>query len=121
TAWDRERSESLITSTLSSHGVKIEWAASPVLATPADFARRFPGSRGAIYGAATHGMGATFARPGARTSIPGLYLAGGSVHPGAGVPMAATSGRLSALALLEDLPSIARSRRTAMPGGISTL
>jgi len=41
-------------------------------------------------------------RSGARGKIPGLYLAGGSVHPGPGVPMAAMSGRLAAARLLED-------------------
>ena len=46
---------------------------------------------------------AAFGRPASRTKLPGLYLAGGSVHPGAGVPMAATSGRLAAASLLADL------------------
>jgi len=39
-----------------------------------------------------------------RSVVPGLYLAGGSVHPGAGLPMAALSGRTAALALLADQP-----------------
>ncbi len=37
--------------------------------------------------------------------MPGLYLAGGSVHPGPGVPMAAISGWLAAATLTEDLAS----------------
>ncbi len=119
-SWNAARAQALIESTLAKHGARLTLTAPPVVATPADFARRFPGSNGAIYGAATHGMAATFARPGARSSMPGLYLAGGSVHPGAGVPMAAISGRLSATALLEDLPSIGRSRTAAMHGGTST-
>jgi 1-hydroxycarotenoid 3,4-desaturase len=45
---------------------------------------------------------ASFARPGAASRVPGLYLAGGSVHPGAGIPMAAMSGRLAAARLLAD-------------------
>ena len=36
---------------------------------------------------------ASFARAGARCALPGLYLAGGGVHPGPGVPMAALSGQ----------------------------
>jgi 1-hydroxycarotenoid 3,4-desaturase len=87
---------------------------------PADFARRFPGTSGALYGSATHGAMASFRRPSSRSAIPGLYLAGGSVHPGAGVPMAATSGRLAASAVMADLTSRSTSRRTAMPGGMST-
>lgn len=88
--------------------------------TPRDFDRLFPGTGGALYGQASHGWRASFARPGARTRIPGLYLAGGSTHPGPGVPMAALSGRMAAQSLLEDLASTRRSRRTAMSGGIST-
>lgn len=85
--------------------------------TPAKFARRFPGTNGSIYGPASVGMWSSFSRSSARSSLDGLYLAGGSVHPGAGIPMAATSGRLAAEALLEDRPSTARSLVTATLGG----
>ena len=87
------------------------------ITSPHDFEQRFPGTGGALYGRATHGALATFQRPGARTRIPGLYLAGGSVHPGPGVPMAALSGRLAARSLLVDSRSIDRSRPADMPGG----
>jgi 1-hydroxycarotenoid 3,4-desaturase len=89
------------------------------LTTPAQFHRRFPGTGGALYGAATHGWQASFRRPGSRTVIPGLYLAGGSVHPGPGLPMAALSGRLASESLLADLASTVRFRSMATPGGIS--
>lgn len=71
--------------------------------TPTDFNQLFPGSGGALYGTATHGWRSSFQRPGARTSTPGLYLAGGSTHPGSGLPMAALSGRSAARCLLQDL------------------
>lgn len=74
-----------------------------IVTTPADFEARFPGTGGALYGSAAHGWRASFNRPGARSRIKGLYLAGGSVHPGPGVPMVALSGRLAAEAVAADL------------------
>jgi 1-hydroxycarotenoid 3,4-desaturase len=76
---------------------------SSVITGPDGFDALFPGTGGALYGKANHGMLGSFSRPGARSRIPGLYLAGGSVHPGAGVPMATLSGRLAAEALTLDL------------------
>ena len=87
--------------------------------TPTDFNRLYPGSGGALYGPATHGWMALFKRPGAATALPGLFLAGGSAHPGPGVPMAAMSGRLAAATLLAHLDSMARSRRVRIAGGTS--
>ena len=87
---------------------------------PADWEGMFPATGGALYGRAPHGMTANFRRPGARTRLPGLYLAGGSVHPGAGVPMATLSGRLAADALRADRASTSRSIRGGISGGIST-
>ena len=75
---------------------------SAVATTPSGFNALFPTTGGALYGMASHGATATLRRSGARGKIPGLYLAGGSVHPGPGVPMAAMSGRLAAARLLED-------------------
>jgi 1-hydroxycarotenoid 3,4-desaturase len=77
-------------------------AGAMVATTPTGFDALFPATGGALYGRANHGMMGSFARPGARARLPGLYLAGGSVHPGPGIPMAAMSGRLAAARLLED-------------------
>jgi 1-hydroxycarotenoid 3,4-desaturase len=91
-----------------------------VRTTPAVFNNLFPATGGALYGRASHGWMASFARPGSKTRLPGLYLAGGSVHPGPGVPMAALSGRQAALSVMADFASTHRSLRVAMPGGMST-
>jgi len=92
--------------------IKFDPAATRV-STPADFERMFPGTGGALYGQPSHGWMASFSRPGARSRIPGLYLAGGSTHPGPGVPMAALSGRQAAASLLEDLARPDRSIRAS--------
>ena len=101
-------------------GLSLDLADSAVLTTPGDFENLCPSTGGALYGPASHGWAASFRRQGSRTRIPGLYCAGGSTHPGAGVPMAALSGRLAVECLLKDRASMSRSRPMAMPGGIST-
>ncbi len=105
---------------LTACGLSLEPVGSPVVASPATYERLFPSTGGALYGRASHGWAASFLRQSARTKIPGLYCAGGSTHPGAGVPMAALSGRLAAHTALKDLVSTARWRPAAMPGGMST-
>ena len=87
---------------------------------PKGFNTLFPATGGALYGRANHSPFASFQRPDNRTDIPGLYLAGGSVHPGPGVPMAALSGRLAAARIVADLASTRPSRRTVTVGGMST-
>jgi 1-hydroxycarotenoid 3,4-desaturase len=90
-----------------------------VVTTPQHFHQRFPATGGALYGQATHGWLSIFSRPGSVCKLPGLYLAGGSVHPGPGVPMAAMSGRLAAEAALEHLASTKRWHPVATSGGTS--
>ncbi len=101
-------------------GLKVERRKeASLVTTPRDFDRLFPGTGGALYGQANHGWQGSFRRPGSRTRIAGLYLAGGSTHPGAGVPMAAWSGRLAASSIQADHGSTGLSVPTATPGGTS--
>jgi 1-hydroxycarotenoid 3,4-desaturase len=88
--------------------------------TPQDFHRRFPASGGALYGQATHGWTSIFSRPGSTTPLQGLFLAGGSVHPGPGVPMAALSGQRAAEAVMASLALTSTFPRGATFGGMST-
>lgn len=76
--------------------------------TPQDFSRLFPGRGGALYGQATHGWMSSFHRLGSQSQISNLLLAGGSAHPGPGIPMAAMSGRLAAATLMDRLALIKR-------------
>ncbi len=101
-------------------GLRLRTDGEPVITRPQDWERRFPATGGALYGEANHSWRHTFQRPGARSRLPGLYLCGGSAHPGAGLPMAALSGRLAAEQLARDLAWTRPFRGTATPGGTST-
>ena len=65
--------------------------------TPADLERETGAVGGAIYGAAPHGRLATLRRPAPRVrGVPNLLRAGGTAHPGGGLPLVALSGALAA-------------------------
>ncbi|KIN70043.1 Methoxyneurosporene dehydrogenase [Sulfitobacter noctilucicola] len=72
------------------------------LTMPQNFAALFPASNGALYGRSPHGMMAAFHRPTVRSKITGLYLVGGGIHPGAGIPMATLCAMHAAEAILKD-------------------
>ncbi len=117
---ERERCTHAMMRSLSRCGLELEEPLPHSLLTPNEFAALSPSTGGAIYGRASHGWAASFLRQGTRTRIPGLYCAGGSTHPGAGVPMAALSGRLASETVLRDLASMRRYHPVAMRGGTST-
>jgi phytoene desaturase len=64
--------------------------------TPADFHQRYRSPGGAIYGTSSNGRRAAFVRPANRGAVPGLYLVGGSSHPGGGLPLVAIGARIVA-------------------------
>ncbi|GGO21543.1 phytoene desaturase [Microbispora rosea subsp. aerata] len=78
------------------------------LLTPADLRDRYGAWGGAIYGGAYDGPLAPFRRPGNRGPRRGLYLVGGSVHPGGGLPLVAMGGRIVAALVRRDLPRSTR-------------
>ena len=83
--------------------------------TPRDIHQRYRVLDGAIYGLASHGRYLGAFKPGnRRCDVPGLYLAGGAAHPGAGMPMVLMSGWIAADALDQDVSSrVSRPNRRA--------
>jgi phytoene dehydrogenase-like protein len=72
--------------------------------TPVDLARMTGSWRGALYGASANSKWTAFRRPHNRSAdFRGLYFAGGTTHPGGGVPMVTLSGSVAARLLLQDL------------------
>jgi phytoene desaturase len=81
--------------------------------TPQDIHDRYRVLDGAIYGLASHGRFFGAFKPGNRSrDLPGLYLAGGAAHPGAGMPMVMMSGWIAADSLHQDVTSNS-ARRSA--------
>lgn len=64
--------------------------------SPLELAQRTRAEGGAIYGTSSNGARAAFARPSNRSPVPGLYLVGGSSHPGGGLPMVLLSAQIVA-------------------------
>ncbi|WP_329792407.1 phytoene desaturase family protein [Lentzea sp. DG1S-22] len=64
--------------------------------TPADWARDTGSVGGSIYGSSSNGPRAALLRPANRSPVPGLFLVGGSAHPGGGLPLVAMSAGIVA-------------------------
>jgi phytoene dehydrogenase-like protein len=81
--------------------------------TPQDIHDRYRVLNGAIYGLASHGTVNGAFKPGNRSrDVAGLYLAGGSAHPGPGMPMALMSGWIAADCLDADAREYAELEQT---------
>jgi phytoene dehydrogenase-like protein len=64
--------------------------------TPVDLERLTGARLGALYGASSNNRWAAFRRPHNRAAdVKGLYFAGGTTHPGGGVPMVTLSGKVA--------------------------
>jgi phytoene desaturase len=55
--------------------------------SPADLERTTRAPGGSIYGTSSNGARAAFQRPANQSPVPGLFLVGGSAHPGGGLPL----------------------------------
>ena len=60
--------------------------------TPKDFYQKYRSNKGSIYGTSSNSKLAAFMRPKNKSRVvKGLYLVGGSTHPGGGIPLVALS------------------------------
>ncbi|MFW5843361.1 MAG: phytoene desaturase, partial [Spirochaetota bacterium] len=63
--------------------------------TPADIEAKTDSHGGSLYGISSNSVNAAFSRHRNRSRrYPGLYLCGGSTHPGGGMPLVLLSGRI---------------------------
>jgi len=67
-----------------------------VVRTPADLERETGAPGGAIYGTSNNSQRAAFLRPANQSPVPGLFLVGGSSHPGGGLPLVGLSAEIVA-------------------------
>ena len=62
---------------------------------------------GSLYGTSSNSRMAAFLRqPNFSNSVTGLYFAGGSVHPGGGIPLCLKSAKIMSELVAEDLKKI---------------
>ncbi len=72
---------------------RVEWRETR---TPADLERATRAPGGSIYGSSSNGSRAAFQRPANQSPIPGLFLVGGSAHPGGGLPLVGMGAEIAA-------------------------
>ena len=71
--------------------------------TPQDFSELYASNQGSIYGVSSNSRTSAFKRlPNRSRDLKGLYFAGGSVHPGGGIPLVILSGKMAATLIAED-------------------
>jgi phytoene desaturase len=76
-----------------------------VIWTPWDLQQHSGAWRGALYGPSANSRFTVFRRPHNRSAIiRDLYFAGGTTHPGGGVPMVVLSGKVAADFVMQDHP-----------------
>jgi len=97
TGIDRKLMSAAVLNRLAERGIelrnRIEFTRSLV---PADIEARTRAVGGAIYGTSSDGRAAAFQRPANEGPVDGLFLVGGSAHPGGGLPLVAIGARIVA-------------------------
>lgn len=101
---DREEYRDVVLERLADRGVdlrrRMKFCA---MMTPGDIEHNYRAPGGAIYGTSSNGKLAAFLRPRNRGAKNGLYLVGGSSHPGGGLPLVTTSARIVADMVADDI------------------
>jgi phytoene desaturase len=105
--WQREAPHyrNLVLNRIEAMGIKVrDRLRSEHCLTPLDLAQRTGAWRGALYGlSSNHALTALRRPPPRDRRFHGLYFAGGTTHPGGGVPMVTLSGGVAARLLQADL------------------
>jgi len=87
----------LILDRLAQHGVDVRGrVVTRDIRTPARIEHDTGSPGGSIYGVSANGRRSALLRPTNRSPVKGLFLAGGSVHPGGGLPLVALSAKIVA-------------------------
>ena len=92
--------------------------------SPKTFLRLYASNKGSIYGISSNNRVSAFMRPAnCSRKIQGLYFAGGSVHPGGGIPLVTLSGKMAAelIAEREGIDDKNFTDNTALPSNISKI
>jgi len=96
--WDQiiHKTRNMIIQKLLRQGIDLSGKiGSEKIITPIDFKSLYGSNRGSIYGVSSNSRSSAFRRPGNRSKkIKGLYFAGGSTHPGGGIPLVLLSAKI---------------------------
>ena len=99
----RARYAELVLARLARLGLDVRTLRFSTIFTPPDLERMSGARRGALYGVSFNNRLAPFVRPrNAAPDVGGLYFAGGTTHPGGGVPLVLLSGKLAAELVLQQ-------------------
>lgn len=104
--WEKEkvRMRSFVLARLRQMGLDIEdRIEEEQIYTPKDFSELYASNQGSIYGISSNSKTTAFKRfPNRSRVLNRLYFAGGSVHPGGGIPLVILSGKMAATLIAAD-------------------